>query len=66
MKYEPNILRTKPGRIDLPISKRSPLLSCSDIIGLSNILGIQGKKLFSMVTPIYISQMIIDCPSQFY
>jgi len=65
MRYESNILRTKPGRIDLPMSKRSPLLSCSDLIGLSNILGIQGKKLFSAVKPIYISRIIMDCPSTF-
>lgn len=59
-KFKENVLRTKPGRMDLPVSKRSAILSCSDLIGLFNILGIQGKSLFSMVTPIYLNKIIID------
>lgn len=57
------MLRTKPGRIDLPVPKRSAILSCSDLIGICNILGIQGKTLFSSLTPVYLSTIIIDSPS---
>jgi hypothetical protein len=42
MKYETYILRTKPGRLDLPLNRRSPILSCSDLLALFNIVGIQG------------------------
>lgn len=46
--------------MDLPLAKRSAILSCSDLIGLFNILGIQGKSLFSMVAPIYVDKIILD------
>jgi hypothetical protein len=46
LKYEPNVLRTKPGRLDLPVEKRSHLLSCSDKLAFYNLVGIQGSKLF--------------------
>lgn len=57
-----DVLRTKPGRNDLPIPKRSAILSCSDLIGLTNILGIQGRTLFSSIIPIYLSMIIVDTP----
>lgn len=60
MKYEENVLRTKPGRLDLPVEKRSSILSCSDLIALTNILGLQGRKLFTLLTPIYLSTIILD------
>jgi len=53
-------LRTKPGRLDLPIQKRSSILSCSDLIALTNILGIQGKTLFSKITPVYLSTIVLE------
>jgi hypothetical protein len=59
-KYTENILRTKPGRSDIPISKRSSILSCSDLIAFFNIMGIQGKKLFTKIMPIYIDRVILD------
>lgn len=62
LKYQQDVLRTKPGRLDLPLDKRSAVLSCSDLIGIGNILGIQGKPLFSIFTPIYLSKVIIDGP----
>ena len=52
--------RTKPARMALPVAKRSAIMSCSDLIGLFNIVGIQGKSLFSMVTPIYLNKIILD------
>jgi hypothetical protein len=42
-KYEKYILRTKPGRVDLPQNKKSLSLCCSDKLGLYNIIGLQGK-----------------------
>jgi hypothetical protein len=35
-------------------------MSCSDIVGVYNILGLQGKYLFSLISPIYLSRIIID------
>ena len=61
-KYEANILRTKPGRLDLPKQKRSPVLSCSDLLAFFNLVGIQGKDLFNTILPIYLSLVIVDCP----
>ena len=46
--------------MDLPQDKRSLSLSCSDKIGLWNILGVQGKRLFKKIHPIYISHIIIE------
>ena len=54
------VLRTKPGRLDLPIDKRSHILSCSDLISFYNILGIQGNKLFSSILPLYIDNIILE------
>lgn len=62
LRYEPNILRTKPGRLDLPIHKRTSTLSCSDLIGLFNLVGIQGLSLLSLVTPVYVSTFIVEGP----
>lgn len=59
-KYEKNILRTKPGRNDLPLNKRSLCLSCSDKLSLYNIIGIQGKNLFKLIKPVYINFLIIN------
>lgn len=53
-------LRTKPGRLDLPIEKRSLSLSCTDKIGTWNILGVQGKVLFNVIFPIFIDFMIVE------
>ena len=58
-KFEDNILRTKPGRLDLPQQKKALSLSCSDKIGIWNILGIQGKRLFNLICPIYLNKIII-------
>lgn len=59
-KYSQHCLRTKPGRLDLPLDKRSLSLSCSDKVGVWNILGVQGKRLFNYITPIYIGAIIIE------
>lgn len=59
-KFTTCCLRTKPGRLDLPLSKRSLSLSCSDKIGLWNILGVQGKRLFTRLIPIYINDIILE------
>jgi tRNA-specific adenosine deaminase 1 len=52
-------LRTKPGRLDLPLDKRTLSLSCSDKICVFNVLGIQGKMLFNYIVPIYINKIIV-------
>jgi tRNA-specific adenosine deaminase 1 len=57
--FNEHFLRTKPGRMDLPLEKRSLSLSCSDKVGLWNLLGIQGKRLFNYIKPIYIDTIII-------
>jgi hypothetical protein len=54
------VLRTKPGRTDLPQNKKSLSLSCSDKLALYNILGIQGKELFDKVYPVYIGCMVVE------
>jgi len=45
--------------MDLPISKRSLSLSCSDKLALYNLIGIQGKHLFRYFCPIYINLFLI-------
>lgn len=50
------VLRTKPGRIDSPITKT---LSCSDKIATYNILGIQGALLSHLFVPMYIDTLVI-------
>jgi hypothetical protein len=47
-----DILRTKPGRLDLPLNKRSCSLSCSDKI--------MGQKLFQFYLPIYIDRLVVE------
>eukprot|EP00919_Chromeraceae_sp_WS-2016_P013540 GHVR01031923.1.p1 GENE.GHVR01031923.1~~GHVR01031923.1.p1 ORF type:complete len:132 (+),score=1.69 GHVR01031923.1:2252-2647(+) len=64
-KYEINVLRTKPGRLDLPKNKRSLSLSCSDKIGIWNIMGIQGKTLFKYLTPIYLDLIIVTTNNKY-
>lgn len=40
--------------------KRSSILCCSDLIAFFNIMGIQGKRLFSKIIPIYIDTIILE------
>ena len=46
--------------MDLPLNKRSLSLSCSDKIGLWNIVGIQGRRLFNKIIPLYIDEVIVE------
>jgi hypothetical protein len=55
-----DILRTKPGRSDLPLNKRSCSLSCSDKIMAWALLGVQGQKLFQFYLPIYIDRLVVE------
>jgi hypothetical protein len=57
-------MRSKPGRLDISVSKRSRILSCSDILAFFNLVGIQGKRLFNEVLPIYIGTIVLDCDSE--
>lgn len=50
------ILRTKPGRADCPFSSS---MSCSDKLCLWNIVGLQGALLSQLVSPIYLTSIII-------
>ena len=54
------ILRTKPGRSDLPVEKRTYSLSCSDKIMKWNIVGIQGCLLNLLMEPIFIDTLLIE------
>jgi tRNA-specific adenosine deaminase 1 len=58
--FDRNVLRTKPGRLDLPLNKRSCSLSCSDKIMMWALMGIQGKKLFRYYLPIYIDTIVVE------
>ncbi|EPZ36392.1 Adenosine deaminase/editase domain-containing protein [Rozella allomycis CSF55] len=51
-------LRTKPGRVDSPFSS---CMSCSDKIGLWNLLGIQSELLYPLTGPIFVDHIVIGC-----
>lgn len=42
------------------MDKRTLSLSCSDKVGVWNILGIQGKMLFNYIKPIYINIVVLE------
>ncbi|RIA92541.1 adenosine deaminase/editase [Glomus cerebriforme] len=50
------VLRTKPGRFD---SEPTLSMSCSDKIALWNIVGLQSALLSELISPIYLSSIIV-------
>ncbi len=62
--YQIGKFRTKSMRSDIKKENISFSLSCSDKILLKNIFGIQGKLLFKIMHPIYISSIVISANMQ--
>ncbi|CAM9523521.1 unnamed protein product [Chrysoparadoxa australica] len=53
------LLRTKPGRSDLPESHRTLSHSCSDKLVRWSVLGLQGRLLGQWIEPLYLTSLVI-------
>lgn len=63
-KQELGVLRTKSGRSDLPPSKQTLSMSCSDKLARWNVTGIQGTFLSHWLHPIYWASVTIGVRDQ--